>query len=187
MRTMNVLLALTVAITAAGTGCGDDVEAGSGGAGGGTGGGAGGGSGGVEGAPCEDDADCDGQTTCLFGDGLCGDGEARHCEYFAPTCGESPRRTVCGCDGQTRAVSCGGDQDDRPGACPPPEGQFWCGDIPCASGTEVCLLEGDFPPACNALPDACGGTPSCECLTTSAGCICSEREGDFEIGCPVTF
>jgi len=190
LRPILVLALLAVAA------CGSDAdhEDGAGGAGGdgaagGSGGGgtaASGGSGGSDGTCTVDGAECEGQESCVFTDGTCGDEDPnRHCEYVPPTCGESPLQTVCGCDGKTRAVNCViGDVDTRPGACPAPAGQFWCGALACDQGQQYCNLE--FEESCQTLPDACQGPgASCDCLEPLGGtCMCTQMEdGHLEVTC----
>jgi hypothetical protein len=123
---------------------------------------------------------------CVFTDGTCGDEDPnRHCEYYPPSCPESPLQTVCGCDGKTHAANCViGDVDTRPGACPARAGEFWCGELPCAQGQQYCLLE--FEAACQPLPEACQAPGAdCSCLDALGGtCMCKQLDdGHLEVSC----
>jgi len=188
---MRTILFLAVFALAA---CDSDAEHedGTGGAGSpaGSGGGGSGGSpagGGEGGGMCTPDGGgCDAQEVCVFTDGTCGEGDpSRHCEYYPPTCGESPLQTVCGCDGMTRAANCViGDVDTRPGACPPPEGQFWCGALTCDQGQQYCRLETEA--SCDPLPAAClEPGADCSCLEPINGtCMCDQKDdGHLEVSC----
>jgi len=127
---------------------------------------------------------------CVFADGACGAvDKTKKCVAFSPSCGESPPSTACGCDGKAFASACiFGDEDTRPGACPPPAGSFWCGNITCALGPDYCNLGNT--PACMPLPAACAGAAAdCSCFgQPSVGCTCAKKgDGHFELSCPPLF
>jgi hypothetical protein len=129
--------------------------------------------------------DYGGQTTCggqsCSASQLCDD-PSNQCGQFASTCVETPTSCpaeapqVCGCDGQVHASACaarqaGVDVDSR-GSCTAPGGTFPCGEIFCTEGSEYCHALSGTPTlySCRPFPEACGGTPTCDCLTP----LCSE-------------
>jgi hypothetical protein len=147
----------------------------------------GGADGGTEGKACPNGNECVGQEVCVFADGACGAvDKTKKCVYYPPSCGEALPSTACGCDGKAYQATCiVGDVDLRPGACPPPAGNFWCGNITCALGQEHCDL--GVAPACKPLPAACvGAAADCSCFALPAGpCTCTKKaDGHFELSCP---
>jgi hypothetical protein len=77
-------------------------------------------------------------------------------------------------------------------SCTPPNGMFACGHLFCSHGTQYCQATiggaadraGSY--ACQPLPAACTGTPSCACLTGAAcgNCVVSAA-GDVMTSCLV--
>lgn len=138
------------------------------------------------GEPCAKDEDCLSgiNIVCMdTGDGECGP-IVKRCVALAPSCGESPMRTACGCDGKTLAIGpCGpakpANVDLRAGACPAAAGTFWCGAAACNAGPQYCV-EGYTSIDCFDLPVACAppnGNCSCLMAQNMTGCGCVDEPG----------
>ena len=132
---------------------------------------------------------------------LCGGGYPRECvtddvcvfDTGCGTVGQGTRKNpagdkslvpVCGCDGKTYSNACearrAGVSPQRDGECDVPS-QFSCGPYACAKG-QYCFDKGRdtadlWRYACLALPEACAGTPSCECLANIKSCIVGSQCG----------
>jgi hypothetical protein len=185
LRTSSWLVVLGCLALAA---CDSTVEDGAGGAGGAGAGGDGDG-GGAD--ACQEASDCPSSTvnpTCAYVDGSCGEAAGKTCTETGPSCGESLYATFCACDGTTFAAprSCVTERDERPGACPPPEGRFFCGAIDCAVDAEYCDLS-SAAASCAAVPTECEAAPDlCLCLgfDGSGGCDCTVfDDGHAEVAC----
>jgi hypothetical protein len=118
-----------------------------------------------------------------------GCGELEYCDYADDRCGDDdawgvcrPRpegcggdySPVCGCDGAVHPNACSaagaGADLDISGGCTPPEGAFACGPRFCDLDLQYCTVTHPgvccSPPSyhCADLPEACGVTPSCDCV-----------------------
>lgn len=100
---------------------------------------------------------------------------------------------VCGCDRKVYPSECAAHEAgvDIGGAnagqelCAhdlTPAGTFACGPFFCAAAGSYCAYgdgdTGDRSTVCKPLPQACGGTGSCNCMTLSSQDTCSEVEGN---------
>jgi hypothetical protein len=156
-----------------------------------------GGAGGSAGTPCGGftGATCPPDQYCDFPDNLCGAADGSGVCTPKPTGCSDIYQPTCGCDGQVHpspcdAASAGSDQNDL-GGCMPPPGMFACGSQFCMLGSYYCEMDtsdvGSTPStfACKPVPDACGGTPSCECLAgVACGWSCAMKsDGGLEVTC----
>lgn len=138
-----------------------------------------------------------------------------YCDWPVDSCGDDPSDVpvctptppdgcppsagdpVCGCDGIVYVNDCGaglaGVDVREANDCTPPDGTFACGFLFCDPLFAYCQVStsdvGGYPNSygCNALPQACGDAPSCECLAEEpcADFGCEESpEGGLLIVCP---
>ena len=133
------------------------------------------------GAACggANDPACASGTHCEWSDKLCGARTHGACASFpgGVACSISAE-PVCGCDGKNYASPCeaarAGVDISSNASCPEPTGLFRCGWSYCQHSVQYCHAQvggaitnpGSY--ACNALPAACGGVPSCTCVAGSA-------------------
>jgi hypothetical protein len=111
---------------------------------------------------------------------------------------DSTSTPVCGCDGEIYDGYClaavvGADELGR---CTPREGTFACGSGFCDLATEYCIVAyfaetPDLPRhGCEALPAACNGTASCDCLDdivctdSQQIATCTDESPGFRVTCP---
>ncbi len=117
--------------------------------------------------------------TTVREDGACGPRPGGCDDFYDPK---------CGCDGEVYGNECeahaAGVDVDENGMCDAPDGDFSCGPGFCQLGTSYCLLQvsdvGGVPNTwtCEALPNGCGGTATCECLDeVVCGEMCNETPG----------
>jgi hypothetical protein len=139
---------------------------------------------------------CTGTQFCDWSSNRCGGLDATGSCQARPQGCTTIYAPVCACDGQVYASACdanaaGQDVSDSAG-CTPPAGMFGCGHMFCAHGTQYCQatiggaagLPGSY--ACQPLPAACNGTPSCACLTgTMCGNCVVSAGGDAMTSCLV--
>jgi len=178
---------------ASGSGTGGAAVGGSG-AGGGSGGASGGGSGGER---VNDDPilcggayayECAEGKICRFDSGC---GTVGHCTRITDSCDDN-LDPVCGCDGKTYSNECraraAGVSEGTPGEC---GATFECGPYHCGPD-QYCLdkadeAKGPWRFACVDLPEACGGEPSCDCLSEAKGCYvrfaCEPVDGGVMLTC----
>ncbi|WP_428262324.1 hypothetical protein [Haliangium sp.] len=138
---------------------------------------------------------CDDQSYCDYNRNQCGaDDDIGLCQPRPEIC-QPVQERVCGCDGTVYANECGAEQAGvdiaNEGGCTPPAGTFACGSRFCLEAAEYCEIQradvaGEPDTfACKLMPSACGGTPSCACMTGEpCGADCSESGGNFTLVCP---
>jgi len=143
------------------------------------------------GAACggANDPACASGTHCEWSDKLCGSRTHGACVSFpgGVTCGISAA-PVCGCDGKNYPSPCeaarAGVDISSNTSCPEPTGLFRCGWSYCEHNLQYCHAQvggaitnpGIY--ACNALPAACGGVPSCACVAASPMICSTNANGD---------
>jgi hypothetical protein len=139
---------------------------------------------------------CSGTQYCNWLDNRCGRGTAS-----AGTCTARLVECallldpVCACNGQIYGNPClaysAGQDISETGGCTVSAGQFACGPRFCARGSQYCQASFGGPAGgpgtytCNALPAACGNTPTCACLSgTACGATCAmSASGDLTTSC----
>jgi len=135
------------------------------------------------------DPTCASGTHCEWSDKLCGSRSHGACVSFpgGVACSVSAE-PVCGCDGKNYASPCeaarAGVDISSNASCPEPAGLFRCGWSYCQHNVQYCHAQvggavtnpGSY--ACDALPAACGGVPSCACVTGSATICTTNNNGD---------
>jgi len=138
------------------------------------------------GAACggANDPACASGTHCEWSDKLCGTRTHGACASFpgGAACAISAE-PVCGCDGKNYASPCeaarAGVDISSNASCPEPTGLFRCGWSYCQHDVQYChavvggAVSNPGSYACNALPAACGGVPSCSCVASSSATICN--------------
>ena len=138
------------------------------------------------------DPSCSAGAYCAWSDKRCG-------ALMHGTCATTPSATctalatpVCGCDGNNYPSDCdaakAGTDVSTSASCPSPTGMFRCGWSYCQHGTEYChgVMGGAVGASpsydCQALPAACGTTPSCTCVTSTTATLCSQsNDGDVTV------
>jgi hypothetical protein len=122
---------------------------------------------------------------------------AGQCVWHPQDCIYQPGPVVCGCDGTLYMTSCDAELNrvdiDSMSHCPAPPGTFRCGTLFCTHGTQYCetWFTNDIgdPPyvlryACADLPNECGATPTCTCVTRSECADCTmSADGDVIAMC----
>jgi hypothetical protein len=144
---------------------------------------------------CSPSQPCSAAHYCDYPDDLCGAAELGKCTPKPQGC-DLLYAPVCGCDGKVHGNDCAarsaGSDVSSTGGCTPPVGQFACGPIFCALGSQYCQhgvsdvggIPDDY--ACKELPAGCGKTPTCACLSAEpCGDWCaSPALGEIRLTCP---
>ena len=142
--------------------------------------GGGGGDAGVDaGEPCGSNPPCGEGEFCKIPCGDIGDhtpDELASCEPIPTSC--TPTVPSCGCDAVLYDSACAANMagtDVGPASeCEAPVGTFACGQLYCDGTTRFCerdLIDAGDPEryTCMPFPEACGDTPSCDCLEICFG------------------
>jgi len=141
---------------------------------------------------------CGADQYCDFGNNRCGaDDVTGVCRPRPASCPLLlvPERT-CGCDQRVHSSPCdanlAGTDWNQGATCPLDPGTFACGYRQCMRMNEFCERTvsdvGSSPDdfTCKGLPQSCGGSPSCACLTAQpCGAMCSGDAGaGLMLTCP---
>jgi hypothetical protein len=138
------------------------------------------------------DPPCAEGTYCDFPDNRCGTGVPGACATIprGVLCAIAPA-PVCGCDGKNYPGECQARQASADvsstATCAPPAGMFRCGWSYCQEGAEYCSAQvggavtnpGSY--TCKALPAACNGVASCDCVVGTGPLCSTSAQGDVTV------
>lgn len=146
---------------------------------------------------CSASKPCSADQYCDYPDNKCGSGAGSalgDCKPRPQAC-DANIAPVCTCNGDVQSNECtaysSGSDLNASGACAPPSGEFACGEIFCAVGTQYCLASlsdvGGSPDtfSCKAIPSSCGTPADCACLANEpCGTQCqADAAGNLTITC----